>query len=37
VAMYACPMKQFLERYFPENVPKLVFDAKRGAYTYPER
>lgn len=37
VAMYPSPMKQFLELYFPENVPKIVFDAKQGAYTYPER
>ncbi|HOC67508.1 MAG TPA: hypothetical protein PKO23_01750 [Candidatus Hydrogenedentes bacterium] len=37
VAMYAGPMKQFLELYFPENVPKIAFDAKQGAYTYPER
>ena len=37
VAMYAGPMKQFFERYFPEDTPKVVFDAKLGKYLYPER
>ena len=37
VAMYAGPMKQFLEAYFPENAPKITFDARLGKYTYPER
>ncbi len=37
VAMYAGPMKQFFESSFPDGVPKIVFDAKQGKYTYPER
>jgi hypothetical protein len=30
-------MKKFLESYFPEDVPKITFDARQGKYTYPER
>ncbi|MBX7258675.1 MAG: family 43 glycosylhydrolase [Candidatus Hydrogenedentes bacterium] len=37
VAMYAGPMKQCLESYFPENVPKIVFNAREGKYIYPEK
>lgn len=37
LAMYAGPMKQFLEQYFPESVPKITFDARLGKYTHPER
>ncbi len=37
VAMYPGPMKQFFERHFPEDTPKVVFDAKLGKYLYPER
>jgi len=36
-AMYAGPLKQCLESYFPENVPKIVFDARAGKYTYPDK
>ncbi len=37
VATYPGPMKQFFECYFPEDVPKIVFDARQGKYIYPER
>lgn len=30
-------MNQCLESYFPENVPKIVFDARQGKYAYPNR
>jgi len=30
-------MKQCLESYFPEDVPKIVFDARQGKYAYPNR
>lgn len=35
IAMYAGPMKEMLERYFPANVPAITFDTKRRMYTYP--
>ncbi|HPO16394.1 MAG TPA: hypothetical protein PLI09_23360 [Candidatus Hydrogenedentes bacterium] len=37
VAMYAGPLKQFFESYFPENVPMIVFNAREGKYIYPEK
>jgi len=37
VAMYSGPLKRFFESYFPEGVPKIVFDAREGKYVYPER
>jgi len=37
VAMHPGPMKEFLESYFPEGVPKITFDATQGKYAYPER
>lgn len=37
VAMYAGPLQQFFESNFPEDVPKVVFDARQGKYIYPER
>ncbi len=37
VAIHPGPMKKFLESYFPEDVPKITFDARQGKYTYPER
>jgi len=37
VAMYTGPMRKFLEACFPENVPKITFDARLGKYAYPER
>ncbi len=35
VAIHPGPMKEFLESYFPEGVPKIMFDARQGKYTYP--
>ena len=35
VAMYAGPMKQMLEAYFPAGVPTIKFDAKQRKYIYP--
>ncbi|MBN1343915.1 MAG: hypothetical protein JXQ73_14620 [Phycisphaerae bacterium] len=35
VAMYAGPMKQLLEGYFPEGVPAILFNAKERKYIYP--
>jgi len=32
VAMHPGPMKPFLESYFPEGVPMIRFDARRGRY-----
>ena len=37
VAIHPGPMKEFLESYFPEGVPKIMFDAIQGKYTYPAR
>jgi hypothetical protein len=36
-AMAPKPLKEFLESYFPEETPKIIFDAKQGKYIYPER
>jgi len=33
VAMHPGPLKEFLESYFPDGVPKIVFDARQGKYT----
>jgi len=35
VAMYAGPMKQMFEAYFPAGVPMIKFDAQKGRYVYP--
>jgi hypothetical protein len=35
VAMYAGPMKEMLEAYFPAGVPTIKFDAKQRTYIYP--
>jgi hypothetical protein len=35
VAMYAGPMKEMLEKYFPDGVPTIKFDAKERKYIYP--
>jgi hypothetical protein len=35
VAMYAGPMQQMLEAYFPAGVPMIKFDAKQRKYIYP--
>lgn len=35
VAMYAGPMKQMFEAYFPAGVPTIKFDAKQKKYIYP--
>ena len=35
VAMFAGPMKQLLEAYFPADVPAIRFDATGGKYLYP--
>jgi len=37
IAMYAGSMKHCLESYFPDNVPKIVFDARQGKYRYPDK
>ncbi len=37
VAMYAGPMKEFLEAYFPTGVRTIRFDATKGRYVYPAR
>ena len=37
VAMYAGPLKECLESHFPEGVPMITFDAKKGRYHYPEK
>jgi hypothetical protein len=37
IAMYAGPMKQLLEGYFPQNAAMMTFDAMKGRYTYPVR
>lgn len=34
IAMYPGNMKELLERYFPENVPMITFDAIKGRYNY---
>ena len=36
VAMYAGPMKEMLEAYFPSGVPTIKFDAKQRKYVYPQ-
>ncbi len=36
VAMYAGPMKQLLESYFPPGAPAIRFDAKQKKYLYPK-
>lgn len=36
-AMYAGPMKEMLEAYFPTGVPMIKFDAKERKYIYPSR
>jgi len=35
VAMYAGPMKEMLEKYFPDGVPTITFDAKQRKYIVP--
>ena len=35
VAMYAGPLREFLEAHFPEGLPMTTFDANRGQYAYP--
>jgi len=35
VAMYAGPIEEFLEAYFPPGVPMINFDATKGRYIYP--
>jgi hypothetical protein len=35
VAMYAGPMQEMLEAYFPAGVPTIKFDAKQRKYIYP--
>jgi len=35
VAMYAGPMKEMLEAYFPTNVATVRFEAKQRKYVYP--
>ncbi|HOH30721.1 MAG TPA: hypothetical protein PLC40_13670 [Candidatus Hydrogenedentes bacterium] len=35
VAMYAGPMKEMLEKHFPEGVPMIRFDAAQRRYLYP--
>lgn len=35
IAMFPGKMKELFERYFPENVPMIKFDAVKGRYTYP--
>jgi hypothetical protein len=35
VAMYAGPMKELLENYFPDGVPMITFNAKERTYIYP--
>jgi predicted GH43/DUF377 family glycosyl hydrolase len=35
-AMYAGPMKEMLEAYFPTGVPTVRFDAKQRKYIYPK-
>jgi hypothetical protein len=37
IAMYPGKMKELLERYFPESVPMITFDAVKGRYTYPAK
>lgn len=37
MAMYPGTLKQCLESYFPENTPKIVFDARQGKYSYPDK
>jgi len=34
VAMYAGPVREFLEAYFPAGVPAIRFDATKGKYLY---
>jgi hypothetical protein len=33
--MYAGPMKQLLESYFPSGVPAIKFDTQKRKYVYP--
>ncbi len=35
VAMYAGPMKEMLESYFPKDIPTVKFDARQRKYVYP--
>ena len=35
VAMYAGPMKEMFEAYFPVNIPMIRFDAQKRRYFYP--
>lgn len=35
VAMYAGPMKELFEAYFPADAPVIQFDATQGKYLYP--
>jgi len=35
VAMYAGPMKQLLQSYFPEGVPTIRFNSRERRYLYP--
>jgi len=35
VAMYAGPMGEMLAGFFPEGIPTVTFDARKGAYVYP--
>lgn len=37
VAMYAGPMKEMLEAFFPTGVPMITFDAAQRAYRQPAR
>jgi len=36
IAMYAGPMKEMLEAYFPAGAPTVQFDAKQRKYVYPQ-
>jgi hypothetical protein len=36
VALFAGPMKEMLESYFPGGVPMATFDARERRYSYPE-
>jgi len=36
VAMFAGPMKEMLEAYFPTGAPMVTFDARQRKYTFPQ-
>ena len=37
IAMYAGPMQEMLEAYFPHGVPTIKFDTQKRKYIYPSR